>query len=75
MGQQGKGLDEAQKEVLKKYTEAVERLSDQINDYEIQDTTVYDMIAAEVKYFFEGSKTAKEVADVLQNKVSLYLNE
>jgi multiple sugar transport system substrate-binding protein len=71
----GKELDEDQKEMLSQYTEAVEQLSDQINSYRIEDIIVNDMIAAEVSYFFDGTKTAEEVADVLQNKVDLYLNE
>lgn len=75
MGRQGQPLDKAQQEALGKYSEAVERLSDQINAYVFEDTVVNDMIAAEVAYFFEGTKTAGQVASVLQNKVELYLNE
>jgi hypothetical protein len=33
------------------------------------------MIAQEVQYYFGGSRTAEEVARVLQNKADLYLNE
>jgi multiple sugar transport system substrate-binding protein len=75
LGQQGQSLNEAQLEAIAKYNEAVEQLSDQINSYRIEDIIVNDMIAAEVSYFFDGTKTAEEVADVLQNKVDLYLNE
>jgi len=57
------------------YNTAVEQLSNQINAYVFKDTIVNDMIASEVQYFFEGSKSAAEVAGVLQNRVSLYLNE
>jgi hypothetical protein len=53
----------------------VERLSDQINTYVFQDTTISDMIASDVRYFFSGSQTAGEVAAALQNKADLYLNE
>ena len=69
------GLPEIDPEVLKKYYEATERLSDLINTYEIKDSTVDDMIASEVQYFFDGTKTAEEVAKTLQNKVEMYLNE
>lgn len=62
-------------EVLEQFNEATERFSDQINTWEIGDTTVNDMIAAEVVYFFDGTKTAAEVASALQNKVGLYLSE
>jgi multiple sugar transport system substrate-binding protein len=75
LAQQGQSLNEAQLEAIAKYNEAVKQLSGQIDAYVMRDTVVDDMIAAEVEYFFEGSKTAAEVADVLQNKVDLYLNE
>lgn len=75
MRQQGQSLSEAQLEASAKYNEAAEKLSDQIDAYVIRDTAVNDMIAAEVQYFFEGNKTASEVASTLQNKVTLYLNE
>lgn len=75
MEQQGQSLNKAQLEAIAKYNEAVKQLSDQIDAYVIRDTVVDDMIAAEVQYFFDGSKTADEVASVLQNKVDLYLNE
>lgn len=71
----GEELDDAQKEVLRQYSEAVEQLSDQINTYVFEDTVVNDMIAAEAQYFFDGSKSAEDVANVLQNKVNLYLSE
>jgi ABC-type glycerol-3-phosphate transport system substrate-binding protein len=75
MGEQGEPLDETQQEVLRLYTEAVEQLSDQINVYTMKDSIIDDMIAAEVRYYFDGAKSAAEVAQVLQNKATLYLNE
>jgi ABC-type glycerol-3-phosphate transport system substrate-binding protein len=71
----GQPLNTNQQMALKDYRAAVEALSDQINTYVVQDTTVNDMISAEVRYFFSGSRTAGEVASVLQNKTDLYLNE
>jgi hypothetical protein len=68
-------LNAQQLEGLENYRTAVEKLSDSINTFVIQDTSVNDMIASEVQYFFDGSRTAQEVARVLQNKVDLYLNE
>jgi ABC-type glycerol-3-phosphate transport system substrate-binding protein len=68
-------LDENQKQSLENYKMTVEALSDQINRYVVEDTIINDMIAAEVQYFFNGSRSAEEVANVLQNKVELYLNE
>lgn len=75
MGERGKSLSEAQLEAIMKYNEAVKQLSRQINAYIFEDTIINDMISAEVQYFFDGSKTADEVAKMLQNKVGLYLSE
>ena len=68
-------LNEQQRLALDKYRNAVEKLSDSINTFVIQDTSLNDMIAQEVQYYFGGSRTADEVARVLQNKADLYLSE
>ena len=36
---------------------------------------VYNIITEEVAPFFAGQKTAKEVADIIQSRVSIYVNE
>jgi hypothetical protein len=33
------------------------------------------MIAQEVQYFFDGSRSADEAARIIQNKANLYLSE
>ncbi len=38
-------------------------------------TNVYNIITEEVAPFFAGQKTAKEVADIIQSRVSIYVNE
>lgn len=68
-------MDENQQKTLQKYQEALAQLSAKINFYPMQDTVIADMIAAETQHFFNGDKTAAEVAAALQNRVSLYLNE
>jgi multiple sugar transport system substrate-binding protein len=68
-------LDETQRVILENYTNVIESFSDQINVFVIRDSIVDDMIASEVGYFFDGTKTADEVARTLQNRVELYLNE
>jgi len=75
MEQQGQSLSEAQLAAIARYNEAVKQLSGQINTYIFEDTIINDMVVAEVQYFFEGTKTAGEAADILQSKVDLYLNE
>jgi multiple sugar transport system substrate-binding protein len=68
-------MSAGQKEALEKYIAATEELSDKINYFRVLDSAVNDMITAEMRYFFNGSKTAEEVAAVLQNQVDLRLNE
>ncbi|MCL1975812.1 MAG: extracellular solute-binding protein [Firmicutes bacterium] len=68
-------LDEQMREALTQWQETTEQLSTQINTYTIHDSVIDDMINTEVQYFFDGVKTAQEVATTLQSKVELYLNE
>ena len=68
-------LNDRQRRGLDDYKAAVEKLSDSINTFVIQDINISDMITAEIQYYFNGSRTADEVARVLQNKVDLYLSE
>ena len=72
---EGNELDESQKQALNGYLNGVEALSDQINGYTFWDTTIQDMVIKEMEYFFDGTKSADQVCQVLQNKVELYLNE
>ncbi len=37
--------------------------------------SVYNIITEEVAAFFSGQKTSKEVADIIQSRVSIYVNE
>ncbi|MDR0730700.1 MAG: ABC transporter substrate-binding protein [Treponema sp.] len=71
----GRALNAGMKTAQEKYMAVVEDLSDQINCFAVRDTTVNDMIAGELSYYFGGSRTAEQLAAVLQNKVDLYLNE
>lgn len=68
-------LDDKQQGVYEQYTAAIERFSDKISAYQIKDTTIDSIIDSEVKAFFDGTKSAKDVANVLQNKIELYINE
>lgn len=68
-------LDEEQQAIFDEYWAAVEKYSSMLNTCVITDSTINTIIEAEIAPFFEGTKTAQEVADVLQNKISLYVNE
>ena len=41
----------------------------------INASPIYNILLEETPYFFDGDKTAKEVADIIQSRVSLYLQE
>jgi hypothetical protein len=60
---------------LEDYKKAIETLSDSINTYVVRDSSLDDMISQEVGYFFNNSRTADEVARVIQNKADLYMSE
>jgi multiple sugar transport system substrate-binding protein len=68
-------LNDQQRQALEKYKATVETLSDSINCFVVQDTSLNDMIAQEVQYFFDGSRSASEAARIIQNKANLYLSE
>jgi len=57
------------------YLEAHRQMADQINTFTFRDAIIDDMITAEVALFFDGSKSADEVAAALQSRVGLYLSE
>ncbi|MEJ8546216.1 ABC transporter substrate-binding protein [Brevibacillus borstelensis] len=71
----GGELTDEQMEIYNKYIKTVDRFSDLINSFPVTDTTIESMINAEIENFFNGSKTADEVADILQSKIELYLSE
>jgi ABC-type glycerol-3-phosphate transport system substrate-binding protein len=68
-------LNDQQRQALENYKAAVEKLSDSINTFVVQDTSLNDMIRPAVQYFFAGTQSAEEVARVLQNRADLYLSE
>lgn len=68
-------LNEKQTKTFNNLMNAVNKYSDMLNKYMLQDTVINQIVNSEVKYFFDGSKTAKEVSEIVQSKVELYLNE
>jgi hypothetical protein len=53
----------------------VEKLSDSINSFVLLDASIIDIIGPELSYFFDGTRSADEVARVLHNRADLYLSE
>lgn len=68
-------LTESQQAALDQYVKTIEDFSDLLNYCPIEDETVNMMIDEEVARCFNGSKTAAEAAETLQEKIELYLNE
>lgn len=68
-------LNEEQTKLFHNYMDAINKYSNMLNTYMLQDTVINQMVNAEVKYFFDGSKSADDVANILQNRVELYLHE
>ena len=68
-------LNENERRSIDEYKAAVESFSDMINGILVRDSNLNDMISHEVEYFFNGVRSADEVARVLQNKADLYLSE
>jgi ABC-type glycerol-3-phosphate transport system substrate-binding protein len=66
---------QAFRELLEEYRALVEKLSDNINTFVLFDASLNDMIAPEVQHFYAGTRSAEEVARVLQNRIDLYLSE
>ena len=60
----------SQEEVSKFYDYAVS-----INSLDCMNTEITNIIAEEASAFYCGQKTAEEVADIIQNRVTVYINE
>lgn len=68
-------LDEDGQKIFDAYVAQVEKYTKQINAFFIQDSSIENTVLTEITGFFDGIKSADEVADVLQSRISLYLNE
>ncbi|MHC1723355.1 MAG: ABC transporter substrate-binding protein [Aminipila sp.] len=68
-------LTAEQKKAYEACTKSIEKFTNSLNYYPIKDETIDTMIQKEVENYFNGSKTADQVASTLQEKIELYLNE
>ncbi|MNW18556.1 hypothetical protein D3C71_2181650 [compost metagenome] len=53
----------------------MEKILNNISVYAESDLKITNIVAEETAPFFQGQKTAEEVAKVIQNKVNTYLQE
>ena len=71
-------LENPDEKYIEAYQDYLSRLNvfvDALDEYSVADETISRMITDEAALFFNGSKSAEDVAAVLQNKVRLYLDE
>lgn len=68
-------LNKDQKDVYDKYLRLLDEMTNSLDNVIIKDSMLDQIVKTEVKYFFDGTKTADEVAKNIQAKVELYLNE
>lgn len=55
--------------------DAVKDLMNRVDKIAVHDTQLYDIVIEEVEPFFEGQKTAQEVADIIQSRIQIYVDE
>jgi ABC-type glycerol-3-phosphate transport system substrate-binding protein len=62
-------------EVLAEYIAMVEYFTNQLNTFFTTDSIIEEIVLTEAEEFFNGSRTAEDVAETLQSRISLVLNE
>ena len=55
--------------------EAIRNLIENTDTLYQYDQKMMEIITEEANAFFEGQKSAKEVADIIQNRIQVYVNE
>lgn len=68
-------LTPEQKTALANYLSQLEKFTALLNKHIIRDERIDSMIQDEVRHFFAGTRSAEEVANALQSRINLYLNE
>ncbi len=72
------GYDDFQIEIFAATEEevaAVRKLIESVNSSYQFDTQMFTIIEEEAGAFFEGQKSAKDVADIIQSRIQIYVNE
>jgi len=68
-------LDEEGRAILQEYITLVEYFTNQLNTFFMTDAIIEDIVLTEVREFFDGSRSAEDVAQTLQSRINLFLNE
>lgn len=72
------GYDNWEAEIYAATQEQVDTIRDMVYSAQTfvnNDSTIYEMIYEEVQSYFEGQKTAQEVAEIVQSRVKIYIDE
>lgn len=56
-------------------TEQIQKLLESLSCVVQTDDNIINIITEEVEAFFEGGKSAEEVAEIIQSRVQLYISE
>ena len=68
-------MDATDLQVLADYIELVEYFTNQLNTFFTTDAIIEEIVMTEVEEFFNGSRTAEDIAQTLQSRINLVLNE
>ena len=74
----GMGMDDFMVDIMAATQEEVDEikaLMDSIDSVYTMNISVLELITEDAQYFFEGQKSATDVASVIQNRVQTYINE
>ncbi|WP_026657119.1 ABC transporter substrate-binding protein [Butyrivibrio sp. AC2005] len=69
------GMDVEIEELSKEETDTVVDFIESVTTTQSKDDNVINIIDEEAAAFYEGQKSAEEVADIIQSRVSIYLSE
>ncbi|MCL1878295.1 MAG: extracellular solute-binding protein, partial [Defluviitaleaceae bacterium] len=72
---EGDEPDSVDLEILAAYVAKVEYFTSRLTAFFSPDAIITDIVIAEVGEFFDGSRTAQDIADTLQSRITLLLNE
>ena len=64
-----------QREALEEYIALIEYFTNQLNTFFVTDALAEEIVLNEVQEFFSGNRSAEDVANSLQSRINLFLNE
>jgi len=68
-------MNPEQQAAFEAYVEAVTQFTNQLNIFDFTDLLIEEIVLTEVGEFFDGARSAEDVAQTLQSRITLFLNE